>query len=50
MFKWQSKIAVITGANSGNGLSILKKLAENGLVAVGLDLKTDQIDVSWIID
>ncbi|CAO1398823.1 unnamed protein product [Diamesa tonsa] len=44
MLKWQSKIAVITGANSGNGLSILKKLAENGLVAVGLDLKTDQID------
>ena len=45
MDKWQAKVGVVTGANSGNGLAILTQLAQEGMIVVGLDLQTDQIEV-----
>ena len=47
MNKWQSKVAIVTGGNSGNGLSILKKLAQSGITVVGFDLTTEAIDVCF---
>ena len=44
MDKWQNKVAVVTGANSGLGLSILRKLAQSGVKAVGFDIETDHIE------
>lgn len=44
MLKWIKKVAIVTGANSGNGFAILKQLAEQGLVVVGLDINIDAID------
>lgn len=49
MDKWQAKVAVITGANSGNGFAILAQLAQEGMIVVGLDLQTDQIEVIFNI-
>jgi NAD(P)-dependent dehydrogenase (short-subunit alcohol dehydrogenase family) len=44
MDKWQNKVAVVTGANSGLGLAVLRKLAQSGLKAVGFDIEVDQIE------
>lgn len=44
MHKWSKSVAVVTGANSGNGFAILKKLADSAITAVGLDIKTDAIE------
>lgn len=44
MEKWNRSVAVITGANSGNGFAILRKLAESGLNVVGFDVETQKID------
>lgn len=44
MDKWQNKVAVVTGANSGLGLAILRKLAQSGLKAIGLDIEVDHIE------
>jgi NADP+-dependent farnesol dehydrogenase len=44
MEKWTNSVAVVTGANSGNGLAIFKKLAEFPMVVVGLDIRIDAIE------
>lgn len=44
MDKWSNKVAVVTGANSGIGFAVLKKLAQSGLKVVGLDIEIDAID------
>ncbi|KAG5672525.1 hypothetical protein PVAND_002648 [Polypedilum vanderplanki] len=44
MEKWNKKVAVVTGANSGLGHAVLKKLAQSGLKAVGFDIETDAIE------
>lgn len=44
MEKWSNKVAVVTGANSGLGFAVLKKLAQCGLKVVGLDIEIDAID------
>lgn len=44
MEKWWNSVAVVTGANSGIGLAILKKIAQCGVKVVALDLKLDEID------
>ncbi len=44
MEKWWNSVAVITGANTGIGLSILKTIALCGVKMVGLDLKLEEID------
>lgn len=48
MEKLNYKVAVITGANSGIGLAILKKLVDGGLKVVGFDLETDNIEVNFV--
>lgn len=44
MEKWSSKVAVVTGANSGLGHAVLKKLAQSGLKVVGFDIEIDAIE------
>lgn len=44
MDKWKNSVAVVTGGNSGIGLAILKKLAQNGIRVVGFDIKVDAIE------
>lgn len=44
MQKWSKSVAIVTGANSGNGFAILKKLAESSVTTVGIDIRTDAID------
>jgi NADP-dependent 3-hydroxy acid dehydrogenase YdfG len=44
MEKWNRSVAVVTGANSGNGFAILKKLAESKITVVGFDIVTEAID------
>lgn len=44
MEKWSGKVAVVTGANSGIGFAVLKKLAQCGLKVVGFDIEIDAID------
>lgn len=43
----EGKGAVVTGANSGIGLAVTKKLLEYGMVVVGIDSETDKLDVSF---
>lgn len=43
MDKWKYKVAVVTGANSGCGLAIVKKLLEYDITVVGLDLKDNEV-------
>lgn len=43
MEKWSKKVAIVTGANSGNGFAILKRLAEQGVVVVGFDINIEAI-------
>lgn len=44
MEKWSKSVAIVTGANSGNGFGILKKIAEAGITVIGFDLNTSAID------
>jgi NADP+-dependent farnesol dehydrogenase len=44
MERWREKVAVVTGANYGNGFAILKKLVAEGMTVVGLDLVTENIE------
>lgn len=44
MEKWRNSVVVITGANSGIGLAILKKVAQCGLKVVGLDIKLEAVE------
>lgn len=44
MEKWSESVAVVTGANSGNGFAILKKFAELEITVVGFDINTDAIE------
>lgn len=44
MEKWVNSIAVVTGANHGNGHATLMKLAKNGINIVGLDVSIENIE------
>lgn len=44
MEKWSKSVAIVTGANSGNGFGILKKLAESNVTVVGFDIAIEEID------
>lgn len=43
MNKWNNKIAVVTGGNSGCGLKILEELSSHGMIVIGLDVKDDEM-------
>lgn len=43
MEKWVNGVAVVTGANHGNGFATLMKLAQNGINVVGLDISIENI-------
>lgn len=44
MEKWSKSIAIVTGANSGNGFGILRKFAAAGITVVGFDVNIDLIE------
>mgnify|MGYP003449209515 CR=1 FL=1 len=43
MEKWVNGVAVVTGANHGNGFATLMKLAKNGINVVGLDISIENM-------
>ena len=46
MTKWKGKVAVVTGANSGIGLAITKKLLKLGMKVIGMDKNINLLQVS----
>lgn len=44
MERWQSKVAVVTGAAQGIGASCVKALVRAGVIAIGLDIQHDLLN------
>lgn len=44
MEKSSKSVAIVTGANFGNGFATMRKLAESGITVVGLDIFTENIE------
>lgn len=50
MEKWRGKSALVTGANSGIGAAITKRLLKLGMVVAGLDKQTDYLNELKLTD
>lgn len=46
MEKWMNKVCVVTGANSGIGAAITKKLLSKDVIVVGIDKNTEYLEAS----
>ncbi|KAG5899361.1 hypothetical protein JTB14_036850 [Gonioctena quinquepunctata] len=44
MDRWKGKVAIVTGASSGIGAAIVKKLVEEDLIVVGLARRVDRME------
>ncbi|XKL62703.1 hypothetical protein PGB90_002536 [Kerria lacca] len=50
MEKWRGKSALVTGANSGIGAAVTKKLLELGMIVAALDKQTDFLNDLKLMD
>ena len=47
---WVGRVALVTGAASGNGKATVKALAKHGMVIVGCDIDLDNLKVRKMED
>lgn len=50
MEKWQNKVAVVTGASVGIGLSLCQDLVQAGMIVCGMSKRKDKMEVSNLGD
>lgn len=47
---WAGRVALVTGAASGNGKATAKALAKHGMVLVGCDIDLDNLEVKLYLN
>lgn len=45
MNRWEGKVAIVTGASNGIGLSIAKTLFKRGMITVAVARRKEKIEV-----
>ena len=46
MDRWAGRVALVTGAGSGIGASVARRLVAEGMQVVGADLNVDRVQVT----